>query len=145
MYDFWLRSWWLHPMETFPRYWPFVRGIHRLPVNSPHKGQWRATLMFSLICAWTNAWVYNCEAGDLRRHCTHYDVAVMYSYIISHQLCIQFRCADALCFAVAISSARSGWFLPIRQVCFTAVLRSNSLHKRSDIWNVCACHDIIMN
>ena len=23
----------------FPRYWPFVRGIHRSPVNSPHKGQ----------------------------------------------------------------------------------------------------------
>ena len=22
-----------------PCYWPFVRGIHRLPVNSPHKGQ----------------------------------------------------------------------------------------------------------
>ena len=21
-----------------PRYWPFVRGIHRWPVNSPHKG-----------------------------------------------------------------------------------------------------------
>ena len=23
--------------KHFPRYWPFVRGIHRLPVNSPHK------------------------------------------------------------------------------------------------------------
>ena len=23
-----------------PRYWPFVRGIHRSPANSPHKGQW---------------------------------------------------------------------------------------------------------
>ena len=38
----------------FPRYWPFVRGIHRSPVNSPHKGQWRGALMFSLICAWIN-------------------------------------------------------------------------------------------
>ena len=25
--------------KHFPRYWPFVRGIHRTPVNSPHKGQ----------------------------------------------------------------------------------------------------------
>ena len=24
-------AWWRHQMETFPRYWPFVRGIHRLP------------------------------------------------------------------------------------------------------------------
>ena len=23
--------------KHFPRYWPFVRGIHRSPVNSPHK------------------------------------------------------------------------------------------------------------
>ena len=23
--------------KHFPRYWPFVRGIHRFPVNSPHK------------------------------------------------------------------------------------------------------------
>ena len=44
-------TWWRHQMETFPRYWPFVRGIHRSPVNSPHKGQWRGALMFSVICA----------------------------------------------------------------------------------------------
>ena len=47
------------------------------PVNSPHKGQWRGTLMFSLICARINCWVNNHEAGDLRRHPTHYDVIVM--------------------------------------------------------------------
>ena len=40
--------------KHFPRYWPFVQGIHRSPVNSPHKGQWRGALMFSLICAWIN-------------------------------------------------------------------------------------------
>ena len=38
--------------KHFPRHWPFVWGIHRSPVNSPHKGQWRGALMFSLICAW---------------------------------------------------------------------------------------------
>ena len=65
--------------KHFPRYWPFVRGIHRSPVNSPHKGQWRGVLMFSFICAWINAWVNNREAGDLRRHDAHYDVIVMIS------------------------------------------------------------------
>ena len=54
--------------KYFPRYWPFVRGIHRSPVNSPHKGQWRRALMFYLICVWINGWVNNDEAGDLRRH-----------------------------------------------------------------------------
>ena len=70
-------TWWRHQMETFPRYWPYVRGIHRSPVNSPHKGQWRGALMFYLICAWINGWVNNREAGDLRRNCAHYDVTGM--------------------------------------------------------------------
>ena len=52
--------------KHFPRYWPFVRGIHRSPVNCPHKGQWRI-----------NGWVNKREAGDLRRHRGHYDVIVM--------------------------------------------------------------------
>ena len=63
--------------KHFPHYWPFVRGIHRSPVNSPHKGQWRGALMLSLICVWRNSWVNNLEAGDLRRYRTHYDVIVM--------------------------------------------------------------------
>ena len=63
--------------KHFPRYWPFVRGIHRSAVNSPHKGQWRGALMFSLISAWINGWVNIGEAGDLRRHRAHYDVTVM--------------------------------------------------------------------
>ena len=33
---------WTH----FPRYWPFVRGIYRSPVNSPHKDKWR----FDVFC-----------------------------------------------------------------------------------------------
>ena len=32
--------------KHFPRYWPFVWGIHRWPVNSPHKGQWRGVWCF---------------------------------------------------------------------------------------------------
>ena len=63
--------WWRHQMEKFSAL------IHRLPVNSPHKGQWRGTLMFSLICAWINGWVNNREAGYIRRHPAHYDVTVM--------------------------------------------------------------------
>ena len=63
--------------KHFPRYWPFVRGIHRSPVNSPHKGQWRGALMFTLICTRIYGWVNNREAGDLRRYRAHYDVIVM--------------------------------------------------------------------
>ena len=63
--------------KHLPHYWPFVWAIHRPPVNSPHKGQWRGYLMFSLICTWRNGWVNNRKAGDLRRHRAHYDVIIM--------------------------------------------------------------------
>ena len=62
--------------KHFLRYWPFVRGINRPPVNSP-QGQWRGALIFSVICVWINGWVNNREAGDLRRYRAHYDVIVM--------------------------------------------------------------------
>ena len=81
-------SWLLHSInhddvikwKHFPCYWPFVRGIHRSPVNSLHKGQWRRALMFSLICVWINGWVNNREAGDLRRYRVHYDVIVVINF-----------------------------------------------------------------
>ena len=52
-------------------------------MNSPHKCQWRGALIF--ICAWTNGWVSNREAGDLRRLRTHYDVNVL-GYVLSRYL-----------------------------------------------------------
>ena len=68
--------------KYFPRYWPFMRGIYRSPVNSPQKGQWRGALVFTLICARINGWVNNPEAGDLPRHITHYNVIVMETAVI---------------------------------------------------------------
>ena len=59
-----------------PRYWPFVRGTHRSPVNSPHKGQWHGALIFSLICplntrlskqSW--GWWFETPSPSLWRHC----------------------------------------------------------------------------
>ena len=49
--------------KHFPRYWPFVWGIHRwIPLTkASDSGLW----CFSLIFAWTNGW----KPGDLRRHC----------------------------------------------------------------------------
>ena len=99
-------SLWRHQLETFsaslafvqgihrwhfPRNWPFVRGIHRSLVNSPHKGQWRGALMFSLICARINGWD-NDEAGDFRRHYAHYDVIVICRVVQSGMVCVWRRC-----------------------------------------------------
>ena len=66
-------TWCHHQMETFSALLAICEG------NSPHKGQWCGALMFSLIYTWTNGWVNNRDASDLRCHYTHYDVTVMYN------------------------------------------------------------------
>ena len=76
-------SWWRHQMETFSALLALCAGNSPVPVNSPHKGQWRGVLMFSLICARINDWVNNREAGDLRRHLGHYDFTVKGFFFIT--------------------------------------------------------------
>ena len=62
--------------KHFPRYWSFVRGIHRSPVNSPHKGQWRGALLFSFelrlnkrLSKQSLGWRFETPSCSLRRHC----------------------------------------------------------------------------
>ena len=43
--------WWRDQTELFPFYRPFVKGIHRSLLDSPHKGRWHGSLMFFFICA----------------------------------------------------------------------------------------------
>ena len=69
--------------KHFPRYWPFMRGIHRSPVDSPHKSYWRRVLMFSLICAWANSWANNRDTSDSRCNWAHYDDTVMFVRFLS--------------------------------------------------------------
>ena len=74
-------------METFSALLAICAGNLPVPVNSPHKGQWRGALIFSLICVWINGWVNNREAGDLIRHRYHCDGTVVgfwYFYIGAH-------------------------------------------------------------
>ena len=75
--EIWTFTWWRHQMETFSAVLTICAG--NLPVTSDFPIQRPATriLMFSVICAWMNAWVNNREAGDLKHHCAHYDVTVM--------------------------------------------------------------------
>ena len=73
----WKCPWWRHQMETFSALLALCAGNSLGPVKSPHKGQWRGALMFSLICVCINGRVNNRDAGDFRRYRAHYDVTVM--------------------------------------------------------------------
>ena len=81
--------WWRHHMETFSALLALCAG--NSPVNSPHKGQWRGALMFSLICVWINGWVNNREASGLRRHRAHYDVILRHTDIFIWSLAVLVR------------------------------------------------------
>ena len=69
-------SWWRHQIETFSALLALCAGNSPVTGEFPHKCQWLRALMFSLICAWTNGWINNRGAGDLRRQGAHYDVTV---------------------------------------------------------------------
>ena len=71
---------------------PFHRSPVDLPVDSLHKGQWRGALMYSVICAWTNAWANNRDAGDLRWYRAHNDVTLMQSGVSVNPISQLFSC-----------------------------------------------------
>ena len=86
---YFLFLWWLHQMETCSASLAFFAGNSPVTAgNSPVTGefpshrQWRGALVFSLIYAWKNGWVHHQDAGDLRRHCAHNDVKVMWCRIV---------------------------------------------------------------
>ena len=72
-----VKSWWRHQMKTFSALLALCAG------NSPNIGEFPSqrpvTQNFDVFfrCARTNGWVNSRDAGDLRRHRTHYDVTVM--------------------------------------------------------------------
>ena len=115
--------------KHFPRNWPFVRGIHRSPVNSPHKGQWRGALMFSLICVWINNWVNNREAGDLRRYRAHYDVIVM-KCKLAHSKRHQVNKYMYVCNKITMHSTGRWFFSPVHYIIIHRKTQSHWLEFR---------------
>ena len=73
-------TWWRHQIENCSALLALCAGNHRSPVNSPHKGQWRGALMFSLIRTWINGWVNNREAGFLGLNVLEYIYIHIYMY-----------------------------------------------------------------
>ena len=73
-------------METFSALLALGKGIHRSPVDSPHKDQWRRTGVFFDLRL-NKRLNKNRNTGDLRHHRAHYDVTAM----LGHQPVTQLR------------------------------------------------------
>ena len=77
---------WCHQVKTFSALLAFCAGIS--PVSGEFPTQRPVTRSFDVILdlCLNNGWVNNREAGDLRRHRTHYDVVGMY-YLFKSRRC----------------------------------------------------------
>ena len=79
--DYKISIWWRYQKEYFPRHWPFVRGIHRSPVNTTHKASNADFLCFFDVGPHN---LLNKQLGDRWFDTTwrSYDVIVMRKYCI---------------------------------------------------------------
>ena len=77
--------------KHFPLYWPFVQGNHwSIPLTKASDAElW----CFLLICAWTNGWVNNRDASDLRRNHS------LWCHCYVQQLCLIWRW-NLLCYLI---------------------------------------------
>ena len=109
--------------KHFPRYWPFVWGIHWSPVNSPHKGQWHKALRFSLMMMSSNGnifritgslcgeftghrWIPLTKASDAKLLCFHWSSIekTIETPVIETPLCsLWHQCNGRLLFCLHIS------------------------------------------
>ena len=64
--------------KYFPRYWVFVRELHRLILLT--KASDAELWCFPWSTPEQNGWANNQDAGDLKRHRAHYDIIVMKQY-----------------------------------------------------------------
>ena len=109
-----------------PRYWPFVRGIHRSSVNSQQKDQRRGALMFSLTCALNKrlsnqslGWWFETPTRSLWRHCNESTIQWWRSH--------EFECVSIRRRATAISYKK------------THILHVLHFFTIVDIWHLCLC------
>ena len=73
-----LCAWWRHQIEISFAILATCAGNSPVTDDLPHKGQWHRALMSSSLCAWRSGWVNSRKACDLRRHCDHYNVTIMW-------------------------------------------------------------------
>ena len=104
-----------------PHYWPFVRGMHRWPDNSPHKGPvMRKKLSFDdVIMSATKLCTFG-TFSTFHERCLHYDPNSMRSWIslnpqgngmIATELCIWFNSyAFVACASICCNLLTIFWF-----------------------------------
>ena len=97
-----ISSWWRHQNETFSALLALCVGnssVSEFPSQRPA----RRSFNVFLICACTNGWVNNRDAGDLKRNRAHYGVTVMWPFFFYH------RHRDVIWFQCQTQNSTTRW------------------------------------
>ena len=70
-------TWWRHQIEILSASLALCAGNSPVAREFPQQRPVTRSFDIFLGLCWTNGWVNNRDTGDLRRHRTHFDVAVM--------------------------------------------------------------------
>ena len=136
-------------METCSALLASVWGFHRSPVNSPHKGQWRGTLLFSLIYVSTNElgkqsrrrW-FETASRSLWRHCnisvlivylTFYPLADVTNYL-SMQMAYGILVSCELYMSEAPTPKNFMYTAPARQIKVSRITNEVMIHDGVSKW-----------
>ena len=71
------------PWKHLPHYWPFVRGIHRWPVDYPHKEPVIRNVGISLMLGRTSWLTSGQDIGELKLYDAHVPSQYCYGYKVS--------------------------------------------------------------
>ena len=112
--------------KHFPRYWPFVRGIHLSPANSPHKGQWRGASIFFFdrgltkrLSKQSGRWWFETLSCSLWRNGLTLSVQLI---ICHHQCRYQFGTEYATCHYL-----NQWWSCPVMHMCVSRLQCVNKI------------------
>ena len=102
------------------RYLPFVRGIHRWPLDSPHKGQWHGALFFIFdvrlnkrLSKQSEHWWFEAPSRSLWCHCkvvVLIDDSILILYI-SYHLCLMFLYINPQMSLLMLHDAECGFII----------------------------------
>ena len=127
-----------------------MRGIHRSPANSPHKGQWRGALVFSEICAWIKrlskqswGWWFEVPSRSLWRHRnaqTDHKRTLMFRWECCTISMLKSRCGNEAVLNSSISNAGFPYLQYGVLICMVVHYLHRSL-RRASITDACTFRD----
>ena len=141
-------SWWCHQWKRFPRYRPFVQGIHLWPVNSPYKASdaeiWCFLCLNKRLSKQSRGWWFETPSRPLWRHCNVENCVLLFK--TSRKFCdgisflSDFRIREVSMYGILCKKIRKNDFIQYKFCYLYAALLSNlwlqRTHKLSCFSNI---------